>query len=100
VRPVATAPRCTYAVPVTERVSDAEAEAPAFPTHPKGEFDLSRAEWQRAPGDTSEGAVEVAFVNSLVGLRNSSQPDDPVLVFTTDEWDAFVAGAQAGEFDL
>lgn len=96
-----TALRCTYAVPVTERVFDAEAAAaPAFATHPKGDFDLSRAEWLRAPGDTSEGAVEVAFVDNLVGLRNSSQPDDPVLVFTTDEWDAFVAGAQAGEFDL
>ena len=70
----------------------------AGPPHPKGAFDLSRAAWRRAPGDMSEGAVEVAFVDDLVGLRNSSQPDGPVLVFTADEWEAFVA--QDGEFDL
>ncbi len=68
--------------------------------HPKGDFDLSRAVWQRAAEDTSEGAVEVAFVDDLIGLRNSADPDGPVLVFTQDEWDAFVAGAQYGEFDL
>ena len=28
--------------------------------HPKGDFDLSRAVWQRAEGDDSEGAVEIA----------------------------------------
>ncbi|ABP55907.1 MULTISPECIES: DUF397 domain-containing protein [Micromonosporaceae] len=69
-------------------------------THPKGDFDLSRAVWQRAEGDTSEAAVEVAFVDDLIGMRNSAEPDGPVLVFTQAEWDAFVAGAQDGEFDL
>lgn len=68
--------------------------------HPKGDFDLSRAVWQRAAEDTSEGAVEVAFVDDLIGLRNSAEPEGPVLVFTKAEWDAFVAGAQDGEFDL
>ncbi|MCP3785772.1 MULTISPECIES: DUF397 domain-containing protein [Micromonospora] len=68
--------------------------------HPKGDFDLSRAVWQRAEGDTSDSAVEVAFVDDLIGMRNSAEPDGPVLVFTQDEWDAFVAGAQDGEFDL
>ena len=48
--------------------------------HPKGDFDLSRAVWQRAEGDTSEGAVEVAFVDDLIGMRNSAEPDGPVLV--------------------
>ncbi|MFD2767822.1 DUF397 domain-containing protein [Micromonospora eburnea] len=68
--------------------------------HPKGDFDLTRAVWQRAEGDTTEGAVEVAFVDDLIGMRNSAEPDGPVLVFTQAEWDAFVAGAQDGEFDL
>lgn len=68
--------------------------------HPKGDFDLSRAEWRRANGDDSEGSVEVAFVDDLIGLRNSAEPDGPVLVFTKDEWDAFVGGAQDGEFDV
>ncbi|SCE96369.1 protein of unknown function [Micromonospora purpureochromogenes] len=68
--------------------------------HPKGDFDLSRAVWQRAEADTSDSAVEVAFVDDLIGMRNSAEPDGPVLVFTQAEWDAFVAGAQDGEFDL
>lgn len=68
--------------------------------HPKGDFDLTRAVWQRAAGDTSDSAVEVAFVDDLIGMRNSAEPDGPVLVFTQAEWDAFVAGAQDGEFDL
>ncbi|HEX5542686.1 MAG TPA: DUF397 domain-containing protein [Micromonospora sp.] len=68
--------------------------------HPKGRFDLSRAVWQRPDGDPSEGAVEIAFVDDLIGMRNSADPDGPVLVFTQDEWDAFVGGVQDGEFDL
>jgi hypothetical protein len=72
-----------------------------MPNHPKGNFDLSRAVWQRAEGgEPDEGAVEIAFVDDLIGMRNSAEPDGPVLVFTQAEWDAFVAGAQDGEFDL
>ena len=73
---------------------------PAVAHHPKGDFDLSRAVWQRAEGDASQGAVEVAFVDDLIGLRNSAEPQGAVLVFTRPEWDAFVSGAQDGEFDL
>jgi hypothetical protein len=69
--------------------------------HPKGDFDLSRAVWQRVGEETAEhGAVEVAFVDDLIGLRNSADPQGAVLVFTQGEWDAFVAGARDGEFDL
>lgn len=65
--------------------------------HPiKGRFDLSRAEWQTP---TDGGSVQVAFVDDLIGMRNADQPDGPVLVFTQDEWDAFVLGAKDGEFD-
>lgn len=82
-----------------QRLETTSGSAPA-PQHPKGEFDLSRAVWLRAEGDDSEGAVEVAFVDDLIGMRNSANPDGPVLVFTRGEWDAFVAGAQDGEFDV
>lgn len=70
--------------------------------HPKGAFDVSRADWRSAvdqrPG--SEGHIEVAFVDDLIGVRNSASPDGPILVFTEGEWDAFVAGAKDGEFDV
>lgn len=70
--------------------------------HPKGRFDLTRAAWHRAAGSTAggEGHIEVAFVDDLIGMRSSQDPDGPLLVFTQDEWDAFVGGARDGEFDV
>jgi hypothetical protein len=70
-------------------------------------LDLRGARWRRAEphGETIEDAVEVAFVPHTDGLtytvlRQSTRPEAPVLVFTPSEWDAFVAGARDGEFDL
>lgn len=73
------------------------------------ELDLSSAQWQRPvpegvdPADLGD-AVEIAFVRhtdglTYVAMRQASQPDGTVLVFTPSEWDAFVAGAKDGEFD-
>jgi len=42
----------------------------------------------------------VAFVDEAIAVRDSKDTSGPVLVFTRDEWDAFVAGAKDGEFDL
>lgn len=48
----------------------------------------------------SNGAcVEVAACDCHVKVRDSKDPDGAVLTFTLQEWDAFVAGAKAGEFD-
>lgn len=70
-------------------------------------LDLETARWQRAEpaGVTIPDAVEVAFVPHTDGkiytaLRSSAEPDGTVLIFTPSEWDAFVAGARDGEFDL
>jgi hypothetical protein len=68
-------------------------------SHPKGDFDMSRAVWQGTPDDAGDG-VQVAFVDDLIGLRNANDPGGPVLVFTQSEWEAFVLGAKDGEFDL
>jgi hypothetical protein len=49
----------------------------------------------------SEGnayCVEVGRAQSLVGVRDSKDPSRHVLVFTPQEWDAFVKGVAAGEF--
>jgi hypothetical protein len=35
----------------------------------------------------------------MIGIRDSKNPQGPVLRFTPGEWDAFLAGALAGEFD-
>lgn len=66
--------------------------------HPlKGKFDLNRAVWQSSGED---GRIQVAYVDDLIGMRDARNPDGPVLIFDQAEWDAFVAGAKDGEFDL
>ncbi|HZR53281.1 MAG TPA: DUF397 domain-containing protein [Streptosporangiaceae bacterium] len=42
--------------------------------------------------------VEVAFGTEDVCIRDSKNPDGPTLKFTSDEWAAFIAGVNAGEF--
>jgi hypothetical protein len=72
-------------------------------TNSKGfQVDLSRAEWRKSvrSGANYDNCVEVAFLSGGVAVRDSKQPDGPVLLFTQQEWDAFVDGAKDGEFDL
>ena len=35
-----------------------------------------------------------------VEVRDSKAPGEAVLAFRPDEWEAFIAGAKDGEFDL
>jgi Domain of unknown function (DUF397) len=62
---------------------------------------LSGLVWvkSRRSGPTGGNCVEVAFMpGGQVAMRNSRHPDGPALVFTRAEWDAFLGGAQDGEF--
>jgi hypothetical protein len=64
--------------------------------------DLTGATWRKSSlsGPYSDNCVEVAALGgALVAIRDSTDPDGPVLAFTADEWDAFVGGAKIGEFD-
>ncbi|MFS8478344.1 MAG: DUF397 domain-containing protein [Micromonosporaceae bacterium] len=64
--------------------------------------DLSRAEWRKSSrsGPNCDNCVEVAFVDGAIAVRDSKNPEGPVLIFTPAEWDAFVAGTKDGEFDV
>lgn len=56
--------------------------------------------WRRAQASVSNGAcVEVAPVQDMVAVRDSKDPDGPVLTYTQAEWRAFLDGAKKGEFD-
>lgn len=65
------------------------------------EHDLTTARWVKARASTGNGAcVETTSVRAdEICVRNSRDPQGPVLRFTKEEWTAFVSGVKAGEFD-
>lgn len=58
--------------------------------------------WRKSSYSTSNGGgcVEVASSQAaMVAVRDSKDPEGPVLAFAADEWQAFTAAVKAGEFD-
>ena len=58
--------------------------------------------WTKSTRSNNNGAcVEVRLDGDHIRVRDTKQGDaGPVNAFTRPEWDAFVAGVKAGEFDL
>ena len=50
-------------------------------------------------GASSDNRVEVKAVGGAFAVRDTNDPDGPVLVFGAVEWSAFTSGVRAGEFD-
>jgi hypothetical protein len=49
---------------------------------------------------SNSNCVEIASLpDGGVAVRDSKDPDGPVLEFTAGEWSAFAAGVRDGEFD-
>jgi hypothetical protein len=49
---------------------------------------------------SATNCVEVAFLeNGDVLVRDSKDPNGPMMHYTPGEWDAFIGGAKLGEFD-
>lgn len=60
-------------------------------------------DWFKSSFSVETYCVEVAINKSRVQVRDSKEISDfdaPVLSFTLDEWEAFLSGVKAGEFDL
>jgi hypothetical protein len=63
--------------------------------------DFSGARWRKATGSGDGGCVEVAYVDGVIGVRDTKDNGTgPVLMFNQREWTAFLAGSHAGEFNL
>jgi hypothetical protein len=75
-------------------------------------IDVGAQDWQRSGDD--EGAIEIAFVRPGAGpaaggtggpdvtwilMRVAGDPDGRVLVYDRNEWECFLDGVRAGEFD-
>jgi hypothetical protein len=58
--------------------------------------------WRKATKSNNNGACAElrAGADGGVQIRDSKNPDGPTLVFTAQEWDAFLDGAKNGEFEI
>jgi len=55
--------------------------------------------WFKSSASNPDTCVEVRFVENAVQVRDSKNPDGPILTFTNREWAAFLAGVRGHEFD-
>lgn len=70
-----------------------------------GKITLSEEErtglaWLKAQSSSHNGqCVEIASTVGKIAIRDSKDPDGPILVYTPAEFKAFLDGARNGEFD-
>ncbi|MGV9267907.1 DUF397 domain-containing protein [Kitasatospora sp. NPDC003701] len=64
--------------------------------------DLRSARWRKSTySDNGGECLEVAAgVPGLIPVRDSKDPDGPVLVFPVGTWQSFVFAVRAGEFGI
>ena len=56
--------------------------------------------WRKATSSGEGACVEVApLPDGGVAVRDSKDPQGPILRYTAPEWTAFLDGARKGEFD-
>ena len=65
-------------------------------------MDLTHAVWRKSTRSQGSGeCVEVADnLTDVVAVRDSKNRFGPALVFTSEQWRAFLDGAKAGAFDI
>jgi hypothetical protein len=64
-------------------------------------MDLSRLNWRKASysGGNGGGCVEIASLLGAVAVRDSKDPDGPVLAFTAAEWKMLTRRVKSGRLD-
>ena len=66
-------------------------------------MDLIRAVWRKSSYSSGNGGNCVEIAGNLldvVVVRDSKDPDGPVLTLTSAQWRTFAAGVKTGDFDL
>jgi hypothetical protein len=64
--------------------------------------DVRRGAWRKSSFSNMNGScVEISrLLSNRIGVRDTKDNGiGPVLIFTTAEWNAFIAGAKEGQFD-
>jgi hypothetical protein len=65
--------------------------------------DVTRAVWRKSSYSSGNGGACVEVARNLPGIvavRDSKDREGPALVFTPEEWLAFLGGVRADEFSL
>ena len=59
------------------------------------------AVWRKSSRSSPSGdnCVEVAFAGDAVAVRDTKDRQGAMLLFTGEEWKAFIEGVKTGEFD-
>jgi hypothetical protein len=55
--------------------------------------------WQKSSLSAPSGCTEVAHVRNEVWIRDSKNPEGPVLRCTRERWASFIAGLRGDEFE-
>jgi hypothetical protein len=58
-----------------------------------------QTDWRRARHCNGGNCLEVASYGEGVAIRDSKNPDGPVLFYRRDEFLAFLQGVKEGDFD-
>ncbi len=56
--------------------------------------------WRRSRRCDSGTCVEVAYLDGAFAVRDSKTDNGPMLTFTRPDWEAFLAGVRAGDFEF
>ena len=56
-------------------------------------------DWRTSKSCAGGNCIQVAAINGSIALRDSKDPNGPVLMYSTEEWQEFLAGAKNGDFD-
>ena len=61
-------------------------------------MDLTGAAWRKSSYSGNDGGncVELASLPAAIAVRDSRDPHGPVLLFTTESWQAFMADLKTG----
>jgi len=82
--------------------SDVLSSKPYYRSHGVTAHDAGLASWRKSALSNLNGScVEIGRVSpDRIGVRDTKDNGiGPVLIFTTAEWGAFIAGAKEGQFD-